>query len=637
MGLQETAGIRRSGFALAALLLPFLFGAIPAQAAVTHELAGTFNEGGALSEPGPMAVDTSTGSVYLVTGGSSFAGENVEKFDASGNPVNFSFLGTNSFKPCSFFGCVRGIAVDNSAGVNHGVIYIATSQNNIFVYLPSGQLAASYHFSHVLRDNPGGNEGTYCGVAVDSSGNLYIEHESGFFEHGAYTDKFQPGTWKVNPSPPQIWPVAGIFQQPEDGGTCKISSDANQFLYTARGEYTGTGPLKRWPMSAVELVSPPSKTIDTGVSAFYADQSSNGGVYSDEVTQITRFDSAGEPVEVFGDGDLTESTGIAVNSLNGTTYVADRGANDVKIYTAVTTPDVSNIAATTGQTSATVSAHLDTAGAGAVTNCEVEYGLDQTYGSSVPCTGTLPTSGGSDVTASIAGLTTEAIYHYRVRATNANGTTRSIDRTLVPHAVADVQALPPTNVARTSATLNGSFTGNGEPTTYHFEWGTSTSYGNSTAESAPTSATGTVPASADLSGLDVYREDSPPYHFRLVATNGAGTTYGPDMEFHTLPPDLPGISGQSASDVTPSSATLSAEINPGLGDTIYLFEYGTGQAYGQATVPSGSIGSDEAEHAVSSEVSDLAPAPPTTSGRSRSTSAAPATARIRPSPRRARR
>ena len=88
-----------------------------------------------------------------------------------------------------------------------------------------------------------------------------------------------------------------------------------------------------------------------------------------------------------------------------------------------------------------------------------------------------------------------------MRATNANGTTRSIDRTFMTHAVADVQAQPATNITRTSATLNGSFTGNGEPTTYHFEWGTTTSYGNSTPESSPSSAAGAVPASAGLSEL----------------------------------------------------------------------------------------------------------------------------------------
>ena len=187
-----------------------------------------------------MAVDTSTGSVYVVTGGSSFSGgEKVEKFDASGNPSNFSFLGTNSFTACEF-GCIRGIAVDNSAGVDHGVIYLAMSQGNILVYRASGQFVQSYRYSHVIREKFS-SDGNYCGVAVDSSGNLYIQHDSGFFENGSFTDKFHPGRWKINPNPPQIWPVAGVFQQPEDGGTCKISSDANQFLYTAQGSIHGHG------------------------------------------------------------------------------------------------------------------------------------------------------------------------------------------------------------------------------------------------------------------------------------------------------------------------------------------------------------------------------------------------------------
>ena len=79
------------------------------------------------------------------------------------------------------------------------------------------------------------------------------------------------------------------------------------------------------------------------------------------------------------------------------------------------------------------------------------------------------------------------------------------------------------------------------------------------------------------------------------------------MTFHTLPPDLPEISDESASNVTPNSATLSAEINPGLGDTIYVFEYGTSSSYGRATVPSASIGSDEVPHTVSNEITELTP------------------------------
>ena len=363
----------------------------------------------------------------------------------------------------------------------------------------------SFRFSHVFQEGFT-KRGALLRGGRRQQRRLYIEHSNGFFEDGAYTDKFQPGGWKVNPSPPQIWPVAGVFQQPEDGGSCKISSDANQFLYTARGEYTGTGTLKRWPMSAVELVSPPFKVIDTGVSAFYADQS-NGGVYSDEPTKVTRFDAAGEPVEVFGDGDLTNSTGIAVNSLNGTVYVADRGTNDVKIYTAVVTPDITNINATTGQRLRRSPRTSMRPGRG-------------------PSPAAKSSTAGTDLRHERSLLRQPAVhegerrhrehprshdetaYHYRVRATNANGTTRSIDRTFMTHAVADVQALSASNITRTSATLNGSFAGNGEPTTYHFEWGTTTSYGNSTPESNPSSATGTVPASADLTGLAVYREDS---------------------------------------------------------------------------------------------------------------------------------
>ncbi len=218
------------GLALLALLV--LFGAAPAQAAITHKLAGTFNEGGTLSEPGPIAVDTSTGSVYVVTGGSSFAGAKVEKFDASGTRRTSPSSGPTPSTPArsAASGGSRsttrlGSTTASSTRDEPGTTSASTA--------PSGQLVESYRFSHVFREGFSNNEGTYCGVAVDSSGNLYIRARNGFFEDGAYTDKFHPGRWKVNPSPPQIWPVAGVFQQPEDGGTCKISSDANQFLYTA--------------------------------------------------------------------------------------------------------------------------------------------------------------------------------------------------------------------------------------------------------------------------------------------------------------------------------------------------------------------------------------------------------------------
>jgi hypothetical protein len=83
-----------------------------------------------------------------------------------------------------------------------------------------------------------------------------------------------------------------------------------------------------------------------------------------------------------------------------------------------------------------------------------------------------------------------------------------------------------TNVTGSSAKLNGTVNPNGLSTTYYFEWGTTTAYGNM-APSSPASAgsgTGSVAVSTDISGLTT----DAIYHYRLVATSSAGTSYGAD-------------------------------------------------------------------------------------------------------------
>jgi hypothetical protein len=610
---RSTSRALSLSLAMAASLLAVLVLAASSQAAITHKLTGTFDGSGTLANPGPVAVDKATGSVYVVTNQ-----DTLRKFDAAGNPANFSFTGTSSISVCP--GCIftpfriSQITVDNSGGVNQGVIYVAsaeqgeTQRTGIFVYLPTGQLAVRYLKSHVADVNHVENDGPFCGSAVDANGNLYIQHANGSFEQGGYADKFHPGEWKPNANPPQLWPIAGTFFQPDDNGTCRIVADDFHYLYTSKAEFGTPGTVKRWPMTTINLASPPSKVIDTGSTSFDTDQS-NGDLYSDEMTNVARFDSSGAPVETFGGGDLTDSTGVGVNSATGTVYASDNGSNNVRIYSAVTTPDISNVSTTSTQTSATVSAHIGDAGAGDVTGCSVEYGLTDQYGSSAPCSGSLPYTSGTDITANLPTLTTEATYHFRIDATNANGTTHTIDRTVVPHAVADVETEAPSAITQTSATLNGSFTGNGDPaTTYRFQWGTSTSYGNTTADVAIGAVSGPTPAATSLDNLDVYLAASPPYHYRLVVSNGAGTTYGPDMSFHTLPPFLPAISATSSSDLAPTSATLGAQVNPGMGDTVFLVEFGTSTAYDELTRPSDSIGNDTIDHPVSTGITDLAPA-----------------------------
>jgi hypothetical protein len=86
-----------------------------------------------------------------------------------------------------------------------------------------------------------------------------------------------------------------------------------------------------------------------------------------------------------------------------------------------------------------------------------------------------------------------------------------------------------------SAILNGTVIPNGLTTNCHFEWGLTTSYGNSTAAQSAGSGIGNVSVSTHITHLD--RDTI--YHYRLVATNSLGTTYGSDTSFKTKPIILP--------------------------------------------------------------------------------------------------
>ncbi|NCA78014.1 MAG: hypothetical protein EOM90_16935, partial [Alphaproteobacteria bacterium] len=84
-----------------------------------------------------------------------------------------------------------------------------------------------------------------------------------------------------------------------------------------------------------------------------------------------------------------------------------------------------------------------------------------------------------------------------------------------------------TAVTPTSATLNGTVNPNGLATTWYFEWGTTTAYGNTTAVTSAGTGTTTVSVNAGITGLT----GGVTYHYRLAATNTDGTSYGADMTF----------------------------------------------------------------------------------------------------------
>ena len=191
---------------------------------------------------------------------------------------------------------------------------------------------------------------------------------------------------------------------------------------------------------------------------------------------------------------------------------------------AVTTGAASSIASNSATLNAMVNPH------GCGTTVHFQYGTTTSYGSttaSQPKTGNTPQS----VAANISGLTASHSYHFRIVATNSSGTEYGSDRTFTTLSATGppvVTTNPATNLTTTSARLNGSLDPHGLTTTVYFKWGTTISYGHTTATQTQTGNTYRN-ITANISGLTTHHT----YHFRIVATNSAGTRMGSDLTFNT--------------------------------------------------------------------------------------------------------
>jgi hypothetical protein len=186
------------------------------------------------------------------------------------------------------------------------------------------------------------------------------------------------------------------------------------------------------------------------------------------------------------------------------------------------------------------------------------------------------------ISANIIGLSASTAYHFRIVAHNGGGTAFGSDRTFTtlsatgpPVAITN----PATLIANFSATLNGSVDPHGLPTTVHFEYGTTTSYGHTTANQSKSGNT-YQNVIANISGLTA----STTYHFRTVATNSSGIRYGGDRTFTTLSATGPPVPITNPAMLMASfSATLHGSLDPhGLTTTVY-FQYGTTTSYGSTT------------------------------------------------------
>jgi hypothetical protein len=147
-------------------------------------------------------------------------------------------------------------------------------------------------------------------------------------------------------------------------------------------------------------------------------------------------------------------------------------------------------------------------------------------------------------------------------------------------------------VRETSATLHGAVNPHYLETHYYFQYGTTTAYGSTTPEGNAGAGGGAVPESATITGL----ESGTTYHYRIVASNPDGTSYGADETLFTTPTltYAPGEYGslQQVFYVGSSGTVYEAFMNSSGAWTTEVVSSGYG-ASGQVTWATGEKGSEQ--------------------------------------------
>jgi phosphodiesterase/alkaline phosphatase D-like protein len=286
---------------------------------------------------------------------------------------------------------------------------------------------------------------------------------------------------------------------------------------------------------------------------------------------------------------------LPLTLLLGTLIVGTAGAVALSAPTAITGP-----ATSVGGASATVTGTVNPQGV--ATRWQFEYGTSTGYGSKAPSSTQSAGSGTANqaVSTVIPNLTPGTTYHYRLSASNADGTSVGTDGVFTTLAAPGVTTGSASAVGPTQAKVACSVDPNGIQTSWFVEYGQSTGYGTQTSSQNAGSGNSAVNVSVTLTGLQAGKT----YHFRCAATSSAGTSRGSDSSFFTAEP--PVAATGAASSVGSSGATLNGKVNPKGRSTSYYFEYGTSTSYGSKT-GSTSVGNGTSDATVAKAVNGLKP------------------------------
>jgi hypothetical protein len=517
--------------------------------AFSAEFGGAGSGNGQLSRPGALAVNDATGDVYVVDRGNSrvevfsASGAYVGQFNGSASPTGaFSFLQS---RPA--FGHKEepegAIAVDNSTSPldpSAGDVYVADVGHEVIDKFTAGGV-----YIGQITGTPAGSFGLLLGVAVDANGALLVQLGShvtpGTIGEDGTLYRFTDAS--VNEYVSEVQLHVSKLHPDEEGvyngwGEFGLASDSIGDIYIAKAsspkfpEYREV--VSKFAKDGMFLV----EALDGESTQGVAVDRSIDDVYADNETSVAAFDLSGGFVERFGSPQMHASEGltggVAVNSATGTVYTSDAVNQSLERFTAFVVPDVTTEPASNlGETSVTVNAVVNPDGI-PVTSCVFEYGTTTAYGQTVPCSPS-PGSGNGPVavSASLLGLERLTLYHFRVKATNASGSNEGQDHTFLTPEPVTISEESVSDVSSDGAQFTAQVNPGGAQATFSFEYGTSTSYGQSVPVPAGDlgAGTSTEPVSVRAQGL----QPETVYHVRLSAANLLGTVRAPDITFTTQP------------------------------------------------------------------------------------------------------
>jgi hypothetical protein len=430
---------KTTAVSLVVVIVTVLMGACASSAfAESHPFLFSF---GSFTNPNGIAIDQSSGDVYVAD----LSTDTIQRFEASGNPVNFSALGSNTLtggatpaKSFSFpevHGNPAAIVVDNSTNPSDpsaGDLYVMDAGHKVIDKFSSSG-AYLGQITDLLSDE-------LLGLGVDANGNVRVELKEAGSSGGVsvFNDS------AIN----NIITMLIVHENTGEYGFA-VGPTGDSYPLFVCGCMIKLGQNEEELGEVDDNGSDVAAAVDPATGHLYVDDQSSvvewdtgqmNGIVHDNSAHPGEVQGSGALVSSFGSLQLTGSSGqggIAVDGGSGDVYVSNPADGKVYVFGASTPAIDVNTSTKITATGATLNGTVDPKGS-AITSCQFEYELGSSsdltipvtgFSHSVPCdqTATQIGSGTSPiaVTADVSGLRPGALYHFRLVAANASGTSSS--------------------------------------------------------------------------------------------------------------------------------------------------------------------------------------------------------------------